>query len=289
MTSGTLVANGPALRVQPLRGALSLCWREIIRFVRQRNRIIGSIGTPLVFWLLFGAGLNRTFRIGPADGGPSFLEFFYPGSLLLIVLFTAIFSSISIIEDRREGFLQGVLVSPLPRWAMVLGKVMGGSLVALAQGLIFLLLALSLPIEFTPLSLAAVAALLFLSALALTSLGYVFAWKMDSTQGFHAIMNLVLMPMWLLSGGFFPVPTWSATASWGQQVMHLVMRANPLSYMVAGVRQLLTPSIDYSGADFSGVWMPGLEWCWGVTLVFAAVTFAAAVAVSRQRTTGDLL
>ena len=113
-------------------------WREIVRFFRQRNRIVGSIGTPLVFWLLFGAGLSGSFRIGDGRSGQqSFLTYFFPGSLLLIVLFTAIFSSISIIEDRREGFLQGVLVAPIPRWAMVLGKVLGGTLVALVQGLIF--------------------------------------------------------------------------------------------------------------------------------------------------------
>jgi ABC-2 type transport system permease protein len=272
-------------RVRPLRAATALTWREIIRFFRQRNRIVGSIGTPLVFWLLFGAGLSQSFRLGgAAAGGPSFLHYFYPGSLLLIVLFTAIFSSISIIEDRREGFLQGVLVSPIPRWAMVLGKVLGGALVALVQGLIFLLLALTLPIEVRPLAWLQLVALLFVAALGLTSLGFVFAWRTDSSQGFHAIMNLILMPMWLLSGSFFPAPAWSGSESISQQILHAAMRANPLSYAVAGVRQLLSPNLDYSGS-----WVPGLAWCWIVTLVFAAVCFTAAVAISRQRTTGDLL
>ncbi len=268
-----------------LRAAAALAWREIIRFFRQRSRIIGSIGTPLVFWLLFGAGLSQSFRMGgDASGGPSFLHYFFPGSLLLIVLFTAIFSSISIIEDRREGFLQGVLVAPIPRWAMVLGKVLGGTLVALVQGLIFLVLALTIPIEFRPLAWLALAALLFVAALALTSLGFAFAWRTDSSQGFHAIMNLVLMPMWLLSGGFFPAPAWSAESGLGQQFLHAAMRANPLSYAVAGVRQLLSPDLDYTGS-----WVPGLAWCWLVTLAFAAVSFTAAVMISRQRTTGDLL
>lgn len=102
------------------RAASALAWREIIRFLRQRNRIIGSIGTPLVFWLLFGAGLSTSFRLSAGDTQQNFLTYFFPGSLLLMVLFTAIFSSISIIEDRREGFLQGVLVSPVPRWASTL-------------------------------------------------------------------------------------------------------------------------------------------------------------------------
>jgi ABC-2 type transport system permease protein len=272
-----------ALAVRPLRGAMSLCWREIVRFYRQRNRIVGSIGTPLVFWLLFGAGLSRSFRLGPS-GGPSFLEFFFPGSLLLIVLFTAIFSSISIIEDRREGFLQAVLVSPLPRWAMVLGKVLGGTLIALFQGLIFLLLALTLPIELRLWAVLQLVALLAVAALGITSLGYVFAWKMDSAQGFHAIMNLVLMPMWLLSGGFFPVPSWNAAGGLSQQALHVAMRINPLSYAVAGVRQLLAPR-----ADLGATWQPGLAACWGVTLVFAVVMFALAARISRQPARGDLL
>ena len=138
------------------------------------------------------------------------MTYFFPGSLLLIVLFTAIFSSISIIEDRREGFLQGVLVAPIPRWAMVLGKVLGGTFVALVQGLIFLVLGLTLPIAVTPLAALELVALLFIASLAITSLGTFFAWQTDSTQGFHAIMNLVLMPLWLLSGGFFPAPVLAA-------------------------------------------------------------------------------
>src|SRR5687767_8265536 len=219
--------NYPASFPNPFTAARSLAWREIVRFFRQRNRIVGSIGTPLIFWLLFGTGLASSFRLGDGTDGPSFLQYFFPGSLLLLVLFTAIFSSISIIEDRREGFLQGVLVSPVPRWAMVLGKVLGGALVAVAQGLIFLLLALTLPIDVTPLAAIQLVALLFVAALGLTSLGYVFAWRLDSTQGFHAIMNLVLMPMWLLSGGFFPAPAWTTGGGWSQQALHLAMRVNP--------------------------------------------------------------
>jgi ABC-type multidrug transport system permease subunit len=127
-------------------------------------------------------------------------------------------------------------------------------------------------------------ALLLVAALGLTSLGHVFAWRLDSTQGFHAIMNLVLMPMWLLSGGFFPAPAWSAGGGWSQQALHAAMRLNPLTYAVAGVRQLLSPGLDYDGS-----WVPSLAMCWLVTIGFAVVCFAAAVVVSRQRTTGDLL
>src|SRR2546423_5133515 len=252
-----------------LNAAFALAWREIIRFFRQRNRIVGSIGTSLVFWLLFGAGLSSSFRLDAGAGQQSFLTYFFPGSLLLIVLFTAIFSSISIIEDRREGFLQGVLVAPIPRWAMILGEVLGGSAVALAQGLIFLLLGLTLPIALSVSAALELIVLLFIACLAITSLGTFFAWRTDSTQGFHAIMNLVLMPLWLLSGGFFPAPALAAGAPWDQWLLGTAMRLNPLSYAVGGVRRLLTPAVDYSGA-----WVPGLMISWLVTICFAVVAFS---------------
>src|SRR5947207_1213247 len=265
--------------VSPIAAALALTRREIVRFFRQRNRIVGSIGTPLVFWLLFGAGLSGSFRLGTGTNQQSFLTYFFPGSLLLIVLFTAIFSSISIIEDRREGFLQGVLVAPIPRWSMVLGKVAGGTLVAVVQGLIFLVLGLTLPIELTPLAAGQLMVLLLVAAFALTSLGTFFAWQTDSTQGFHAIMNLVLMPLWLLSGGFFPAPAIAADAGWRDWLLGMAMRANPLSYAVGGVRRILSPTAEYHEA-----WVPSLISSWLVTLVFAAVAFALAVWISRQRT-----
>ena len=278
-----MTSSLPELRPQPLRAAGALCWREIIRFLRQRSRIVGSLGTPLLFWLLFGAGLDKWFRLpGGADRG--FLEYFFPGSLVLTLMFTAIFSSISVIEDRREGFLQSVLVAPIPRWAMVLGKILGGSFVALLQGLIFLLLALTLSWEVTPARWVQVVLLLAAASLGLCSLGLALAWKTDSTQGFHAVMNLVLMPLWLLSGGFFPVPLPGEDARWWELAMHWGMRLNPLSYIVAGVRQLL-----FEPADSAGVWSPSLAACWLVTVAFGIVTFAAATWVCRQRTTGDLL
>src|SRR4051794_14242547 len=99
---------------RPWLAALSLCRREWVRFVRQPNRVFGAIGQPIVFWLLFSAGLGGAFRPGGAGSNMSYGEYFFPGSLVLILLFTAIFATISIIEDRREGFLQSVLVAPIP-------------------------------------------------------------------------------------------------------------------------------------------------------------------------------
>src|SRR5438094_4387046 len=118
---------------RPWLAAVSLAWRELVRFLRQRNRVFGALGQPIIFWLLFSEGFRSTRELG-------YLHFF-PGTLVMILLFTAIFSTISIIEDRREGFLQSVLVAPVGRESIVLGKVLGGTILAFGQGVIFLLLA----------------------------------------------------------------------------------------------------------------------------------------------------
>ncbi|MCH7727972.1 MAG: ABC transporter permease [Planctomycetes bacterium] len=199
-------------------------------------------------------------------------------------VYTAIFATISIIEDRREGFLQSVLVAPIPRWSMVLGKILGGTLIALFQGLIFLLLALTINVHLDFVSLIQLVGLVFVAGLALTSLGFVIAWRMESTQGFHAIMSVLLMPMWLLSGAFFPVPP-ATDVNVVQSVMHWGMRLNPMTYCVGGIRRLLYGQLD----DKVFYYTPGLAICWLVTIVFAILMFAAACKTSARRTTGDLL
>jgi ABC-2 type transport system permease protein len=282
-TQKTPALPSRVVQPRPWLAAAVLCWREIVRFLRQRNRVIGALGQPILFWLLFGAGLQRSFRAGQSN--QSFLAYYFPGTLILIILFTAIFATISIIEDRREGFLQGVLVAPIPSWSMVLGKVLGGSLLALGQAFIFLLLALTIHVPLGPLTAMHLLALLFVTSIALTSLGVVIAWRMESTQGFHAIMNLLLMPMWLLSGAFFPVPALTATSDAGQILLHWVMRLNPVTYCLAAVRQLMFGR--QLSTDF---WMPpSLIWCWIVTVAFAVLTFTAAWKISRQRISGDLV
>ncbi|MEO2008594.1 MAG: ABC transporter permease [Pirellulaceae bacterium] len=261
-----------------------LCWREIIRFLRQRNRLIGALAQPIIFWLLFGTGLQKSFRLADQQGTPSFLEYYFPGTLMLILLFTAIFATISIIEDRKEGFLQGVLIAPVPRWSMVLGKVLGGALIATAQGVVFLLLGWLVGASSNVTALLVTVPLLFLTAVAMTSLGFVIAWRMDSTQGFHAIMNLALMPMWLLSGAFFPIPTLSGETAISQIGLHWVMRLNPLTYAVAGVRQHL-----FEVPLPESFWAPSLTLCWTVTACFAVGMFWGAWRISSRRIGGDLV
>jgi ABC-2 type transport system permease protein len=211
-----------------------------------------------------------------------YAEYFFPGALALILLFTAIFTTISIIEDRREGFLQAVLVAPIPRWSMVLGKVLGGTCIAVLQGAVFLALGLgTLSIPTGPITVLGPLLISAIMAFSLTSLGFVIAWKMDSVQGFHAIMSLFLMPMWLLSGAFFP-----AADNW----LGVVIRLNPLTYGVAILRQFLYFHADSATqATALPAGLPSLGLSWLVILAFGATMFALSCRIANVRTTGDML
>ena len=267
----------------PWRAAGMLTWRELIRFLRQRNRVIGAVGQPILFWLLFGVGMNRTFQVP----GQPFSEYFVPGTLVLILLFTAIFATISIIEDRKEGFLQAILVAPAPRWSLVFGKVAGGTILAVGQSLLFLLLSLTLGVSLGLGSAMALLAMMTVIAVGLTCLGFVIAWRLDSTQGFHAIMNLLLMPMWLLSGAFFPVPSANNESSVSELVLYYVMRCNPVTYGVSGMRQLMFPTAVADWADV--IWLPSIMTGWLVTITFSTVMFVWAARMATRPTSGDLL
>src|SRR5260221_28273 len=151
----------------------SLASRELVRFFRQRTRVIGALGQPVLFWVLFGAGLHGSFK--PPAWAPrdmTYQEYFFPGVAVLILLFTAIFSTISIIEDRREGFLQGVLVAPISRLAIVLGKLCGGAALAVVQAGLFLALAPWLGLSISPMAALEVLGFLTLLAFAMTGLGF---------------------------------------------------------------------------------------------------------------------
>jgi ABC-2 type transport system permease protein len=246
--------------------ALTLWQRECVRFYRDRARAIGSLATAILFWVLIGFGLARSFRPVGMPSGVGAVEYLFPGTIVFVVLMTAIVGTFSLIEDRRAGFLQGVLVAPVARSSVVLGKVLGGSTMAVVQGAVLLPLApvMGIPLSIGGLALAVLA--LALLAVALTSLGFILAWRMESIQGFHGIVNLVLMPMWFLSGALFPLHG----AAPG---LRLVMRLDPVTYGLAAFRHSL-----YVGG--LGEIDPALAW--GVTAGFAAVAFLAAVWVARR-------
>ncbi|MCY3763956.1 MAG: ABC transporter permease [Gemmatimonadetes bacterium] len=251
--------------------AATLWKRELVRFARDRHRLLGAILQPFVFWLLLGIGMSASFAPAGTSGTMSYLEYIYPGALLMVLLFTAIFSTISVVEDRREGFMQSVLVAPVSQSGVVIGKVMGGTTLAVLEGMVFLLFVYQLDIPVSPFALAATVAFLFLVGLALTGLGFAIAWQMASTAGFHAIMNLFLLPMWALSGALFPlsgVPEW---LGW-------LMRINPLTYGVAGVRHAL-----YLEAPELAGGIPPFEACLLVTCLFVLLTLGISLGVIRRR------
>lgn len=255
----------------------TLTQRELVRFVRQRNRVIGAFAQPLIFWVLFGMGLRGSFDKSSA-GGASYMEYFVPGVLAMILLFTAIFSTISIIEDRKEGFLQSVLVAPVSRAGLVLGKILGGSVLAVIQGILFMALAYLTQrgLAFQPLRAVWLLLAMCLIAFSLVGLGFLIAWKSESTQGFHAIMSVFLFPMWLLSGAFFPVT--EGTPAW----LAWIVALNPLTYGVALLRHAL-----YLGeTPMPGI--PDLPLSLGITIAFAVLMFACAQWISVRRVQGDL-
>ncbi len=267
--SATLPARASQARTLALLPALSLWWREIVRFYRQRGRVVGVIASPLLFWVVIGSGFGTSFRSGAGAGQQHYLEYFYPGALTMIVLFTSIFAMMSVIEDRKEGFLLSVMVAPVRRSAIVLGKVLGGSTLAALQGLIFLVFAPAIGIHLGPAQFGLVILTVVLTSFSLTALGFAIAWPMDSTQSFHAIINLFLIPLWLLSGSLFPLSGASGWIQW-------IMRLNPLTYGTEALRILLFPA---SPAHFS------LAFSLLVLAGFAAFMFLLAFVMANRRGT----
>jgi len=206
-----------------------IAYRELLRFTQDRSRLLSSFAMPLLFLVIFGAGFNRI--IGSMTPGVDFIQFMYPGIIAMTVLMTSLTSGISVIWDREFGFLKEVLVAPLSRTGVVLGKVVGGSGVAIAQGLIMLALAPLLGISLTPLMVLKLIPLLMVLSLTLSALGILLASRMRSQQGFQLVMQLLIFPLIFLSGVFFPinnVPQW----------LEVISKINPVTYGVDAIRQL---------------------------------------------------
>jgi ABC-2 type transport system permease protein len=257
----------PIHRTGVLLPAFTLWWREIVRFYRQTTRVIGVLASPLVFWLVIGSGFGTSFRSGGGPGQQHYLDYFYPGALIMTVLFTSIFTMMSVIEDRKEGFLLSVLVAPVPRSAIVLGKVLGGATLSAIQGMIFLIFAPFSGAHLDLVRVLLVAVVVFLISFALTALGFAIAWPMDSSQAFHGIVNLFLIPLWLLSGALFPR---GGASGWIRAIMYV----NPLTYGVDALRALL-----YPGAETD---VP-LSHAMATLVLFSLVMFALAFLMVNRR------
>src|ERR1700729_3505717 len=266
-TTLTRPMGRPASAGVPLP-ALPLWWREIVRFYRQKTRVVGVLASPLVFWLVIGSGFGTSFRSGGGPRQQHYLDYFYPGALIMTVLFTSIFTMMSVIDDRKEGFLLSVLVAPVPRPALVLGKVLGGTTLSAVQGMIFLIFAPYAGVHLQPLPVLLVAIVVFLVSFSLTALGFAIAWPMDSSQAFHGIVNLFLIPLWLLSGSLFPL---GGASLWIRVLMHL----NPLTYGVDALRDLLYPDAVSVFPLWSAI---------ATLTLFSLVMFGLALLMANRRT-----
>jgi daunorubicin resistance ABC transporter membrane protein len=245
-----------------------LARRDLVRFFRQPSRLVGALGQPVLFWLVIGGGFAGTFRM-PGGADVPYLAYFYPGVVLLVVLFASIFTTASVIEDRHRGFLQSVQAAPGSRAALVVGKSLGSAAVALTQAALFLALAPAAGFRLGEIDWPLLAAGLALAAVALAALGFAVAWGLDNIQGYHAIQMLVLVPLWVLSGAMFPPPE-------GHPLLAAALRLDPLAHAVSVVRRAL------AGPSAPGV-LPGsaardLALCF----LFAASALAVAVLASRR-------
>jgi ABC-2 type transport system permease protein len=259
--------------------AIRVVWRrELLRFARNRLRIVTSLMQPVLFLFILGSGLAQ--MLPSTSGGVDFRTFMFPGVIAMTVLFTALFSAISIVWDREFGFLREMLVAPVRRGAIVVGKCAGGATVATFQGTIMLLLAGLVHVPYSPVLLLTLLGEMALAAAALTALGMALASRMTQIESFQAVMQFVVLPMFFLSGAVFPA---SGLPAW----LSVLTRIDPLSYAVDPMRRAVFHHVS-APASFQHRLNPGIVWgSWRLPvglellLVAAAGTLMLALAVQQ--------
>ncbi len=245
-----------------LRAIYIIWYRDLVRFSRDRARLVASLAQPLLYLLIFGTGLSSalsgasgTFGGPGSTGGLTYVQFIVPGIIGMAVLFSAIFGAMSIVWDREFGFLKEVLVAPIDRSAVAIGKALGGATQAMIQGLVLLVLAPLVGIDLSLVMILALVPLTFVLAFSLSALGVAIASRMKSMQGFQMIMTFLMMPMFFLSGALFPLqglPTW----------MNVLTRLDPAAYGMDPLRRVvlgasLPPAVvDGMGLDLFGSVLP---------------------------------
>ena len=259
-----LAASGPrhALR------AVKVVWqREMIRFVRDRGRLISGLAQPLLLLFVLGSGLSGLVRAG--TGGLDFQTFLFPGIVATSTLFTAIFAGVSIVWDREFGFLREMLVAPVPRTAILVGKCLGGATVATGQSIVLLALAGLVGVPYSPVMFAALIGLLFLTALSITAFGLMISARIKRFQAIMPIMQLVLTPMMFLSGSMFPL---SGLPAW----LTVLTRINPLTYAVEPMRNVVFRHLQLDPVT-RRVLDPGITWNGWVVPIWLQVLVVAAL------------
>ena len=235
-----------------LRAIYIIWYRDLLRFWRDRARIVASLAQPLLFLLIFGTGLSSAIAAsGQATGPVDYIQFMFPGIIGMAVLFAAVFGAMSIVWDREFGFLKEVLVAPIDRSAVAIGKSLGGATQAMIQGLILLVLAPLVGVKLTIESVLLLVPFVFLLAFALSAMGVALASRMKSMQGFQIVMNFLMMPMFFLSGALFPLanlPAW----------LTVLTRLNPATYGIDPIRRIvLAPTLPPGTSDQFGLTIMG--------------------------------
>jgi len=272
-------------RAASLRAVYIIWYRDILRYWRDRWRLVASLAQPLLFLVVFGSGHSSSLGSGGlfgSRGGLSYIQFVFPGIVGMSILFTSIFGAMSIVWDREFGFLKEVLVAPIDRWAVAIGKALGGTTQAMIQGLILLVLAPFVGVKLSLLTILTVVPLAAVLAFGLSAFGVMLASMMKSLQGFQVVMNFLMMPMFFLSGALFPLtnlPTW----------MTVVTRIDPASYGIDPLRRVIlsdsglpSAAIERLGLTINGQVLPiPLEA--GIMLAFGIVLLGVAVVMFQRR------
>ena len=238
-----------------LRAVKIVLHRELIRFWRDRTRMIGGLMQPVLWLLVMGTGLSNLMARGPGGPGASHVDlktFIYPGVCAMSVMFTAMFSAGSIVWDREFGFLREMLVAPVSRTAIVVGKCFGGALVATAQGAVIVALAGLAHVPYDPVLILTLLGEMFLGAFALTGFGIMMAARMKSMQSFFGLMQMAMLPMMFLSGALYPLnglPVW----------LSVLTRFNPLTYAVDPLRHAVFSHLSAPPAIMAR-FNPGVTW-----------------------------
>ncbi|PRO67222.1 ABC transporter permease [Alkalicoccus urumqiensis] len=220
-----------------MEGIYAIWQRDLLKFFRDKARLFGSFTMPILFLLIFGGGLSGTMEsmmgsMAGAGEGFNYVEFVFPGIVAMTLLMTSIFSSLSIIEDKDFGYMKEILVSPISRVSIAVGKMLGAATVATIQGIILFLLIPLLGLSYSIVSLLQVLPFMFLFAAALSGLGLLIASLIRSTQGFQMIVQVLVMPMIFLSGALFPInnmPAW----------MDIIVKLNPVTYGVDVMKKIM--------------------------------------------------
>ncbi|MCC6180114.1 MAG: ABC transporter permease [Chloroflexi bacterium] len=234
---GSIVSDWRAECLSALNGIYALWYRDVLRSTRDRVRVSIVLAQPVLMLLLIGAGLAPTIgRMGGSEHGPDFVRFVLPGIVTLAVCSTALLSATSVTWDRQAGFLKEVLAAPIPRWAIVVGKALGGSTTATLRGLLILAIGPLIGAGLSPLAIATIAPVLFLTAFVMSAIGLLFATWLHTPERFQLIVSLIVGPMFLLSGAFFPLANLPA-------LLAPLALINPVSYGVDGVRQVILSEI----------------------------------------------